>query len=132
MNTPDPLPDGTPDPLKTVPAVPFYKSPVMLANITAFVSAAIALFPKVGQALGLSNPSDVSNAVTTFFAFIAIAAPAVSTVLRAKSKVQPLTLTKAGAKANPNTVANTAAVAAVTAGEQIKTAATVGTKANPK
>lgn len=99
----------TPSPLDTVSAIPWYKSPVQIANVTAFASAIIALFPQVGRALGLATPTDVSTAVTTVFAFAAIVAPAVGGILRAKSKVQPLTLTAAQAEAHPNTVAHFAA-----------------------
>ncbi len=98
-----------PNPMDTVAAIPWYKSPVQIANVTAFISAIIALFPEVGKKLGMSTPTDVSTAVTTIFAFIAIAAPAVGGILRAKSKVQPLTMTAKQAEVHPNTVAHMAA-----------------------
>ncbi len=98
-----------PDPLTTVAAIPWYKSPVQIANVAAFISAIIAMFPEVGKTMGLETPTQVSTAVTTVFAVIAIVAPAVGGFLRAKSKVQPLTMTAAKAEAHPNTVAHMAA-----------------------
>lgn len=101
MNSPDPVP--APQPGST--AIPWYRSPQQISNVTAAVSALIALFPKVGQALNLSNASDVSTAVTIVFGAIAVIAPGVGTALRARSKLQPLTLTKAAAEVHPVTLA---------------------------
>lgn len=94
--------DGDP---QTLGAAPWYKSPVQIAQVTSLLSALVAMCPRVGVVLGLNSPNDVSNAVTTVFAFIAIAAPLVGTVLRARSTIQPLTLTQASADNHPATVA---------------------------
>jgi hypothetical protein len=101
MNSPNPV---TPSPV-TAGAIPWYKSPQTIGLVTTFVSAAIALFPKVGQLLGMSSPGDVSNAVSTVFGFIAVAAPFIGTIVRAKSKEQPLTMTQAAADSHPATQA---------------------------
>lgn len=87
----------------TVGAVPWYQSPVQIAQITTFVSAFIAMFPKIGAVLGMETPDKVNTAVTAVFGFIAVVAPFVGMVLRAKSKIQPLTLTQAKADNHPAT-----------------------------
>jgi hypothetical protein len=86
-------------------AIPWYKSPQTLGLITTAVSAIVAAFPKIGQILGWSSPSDVSAAVSAAFGFVAIIAPIIGTIVRAKSTVQPLTLTQKGADVHPATVA---------------------------
>jgi formylmethanofuran:tetrahydromethanopterin formyltransferase len=101
MNTPNPV---TPSPV-TAGAIPWYKSPQQIGLVTTAVSAAVALFPKLGQALGLSSATAVSDAVTNIFGVIALVAPVVGSFIRAKSKVQPLTMTQSGADANSSTVA---------------------------
>lgn len=88
----------------TVGATPWYKSSVQISLIASFVSAFIALFPKVGATLGLNTSDEVNSAVTTVFSFIAIIAPVVGGVFRAKSTIQPLTLTQAKADNHPATV----------------------------
>jgi hypothetical protein len=100
MSTPTPVP---------APAVPWYQSPVQIAQVSTLISAAIALYPKAGNLLGLSTPADVETAVTTIFGTIALVAPIIGTFLRAKSKLQPLTLTQAAADAHPANVAAKAA-----------------------
>jgi hypothetical protein len=99
----------------TVGAVPWYQSPVQLAQTTAFVSAALALFPKIAASLGLETPDKVSNAVTVVFSCAAVVAPLLGMVLRAKSTIQPLTLTAAKADAHPATIAAAAKASAGTA-----------------
>lgn len=94
--------DGDPN---TVGAVPWYQSKVQIAQITSLVSAFIALFPKIGAALGLKTSDEINTTITTVFAFIAVAAPLVGTIFRAKSTIQPLTLTQAKADVHPATVA---------------------------
>jgi hypothetical protein len=86
-------------------AIPFYKSPQTIGLVTTFVSAAIALYPKAGQLLGLNAPGAVERAVTTVFAFIALLAPLIGVIVRTKSTVQPITLTQAAADAHPVTQA---------------------------
>jgi microcystin-dependent protein len=85
-------------------AIPWYKSPQTIGLVTTAVAALVALFPKVGQALGLTSPGAISTAVSNVAGFIALIAPIVGTVVRAKSKVQPVTLTQARADDNPATV----------------------------
>lgn len=87
----------------TVGAVPWYQSPVQISQVTTFVSAVIAMFPKWGAAIGLTTPETVNTAVTTTFGFIALVAPFVGMILRAKSKIQPLTINQAKADAHPAT-----------------------------
>jgi len=79
--------------------IPWYKSPQMIAMVTSAVSAIIALFPKIGTMLGLTSATQVSDAITNIFSAIAIFAPIVASVLRARSTIQPLTLTQAKATA---------------------------------
>lgn len=88
-----------------VTAIPFYKSPQTIGLVTTFVSAAIALFPKAGQLLGLAAPGAVESAVTSIFGAIAVIAPIVGAIARTKSTVQPITLTQAQADVHPVTVA---------------------------
>jgi hypothetical protein len=89
----------------TVTAIPFYKSPQTIGLVTTFISAAIALFPKAGQLLGLAAPGAVESAVTGIFGAIAVIAPIVGAIVRTKSTVQPITLTQAAADVHPVTVA---------------------------
>lgn len=88
----------------TVGAAPWYTSKVQIAQITSLVSALIVLFPKLGSALGLNTLDEVNTTITTVFAFIAVAAPLVGMIFRAKSTIQPLTLTQAKADAHPATL----------------------------
>lgn len=78
--------------------IPWYKSPVQISLITTIVSGLISLFPKLGAALGITS-SDAGNIVTQVFGAIAVLAPIVGTIFRAKSPVQPLTLTASSAAA---------------------------------
>jgi hypothetical protein len=96
MSTPNPVP---------APAAPWYTSKVQIAQITALVSAFVAISPKVGNALGLKTAADVQTAVEAIFGAIAVVAPLVGTIFRAKSPLQPLTLTQSAAAAHPATVA---------------------------
>jgi hypothetical protein len=91
--------------MNNLPALPWYRSPQQIGLVTTAISAVIALFPKVGQLLGWSSPTDVTNGVTTIFGFIAVVAPVIGSFIRARSTVQPLTLTKADAAVHPNTIA---------------------------
>jgi hypothetical protein len=80
-------------------AIPWYKSAQQIGLVTTAISAIIAMFPKAGQLLGLSSPTDVSI---------------IGTFIRARSTVQPLTLTQSGADIHPNTLANAQAPLPVT------------------
>ena len=99
----------TSPPTPVAAAAPWYTSQVQKAQVAAAVSALVALSPKVGAWLGVKTPADVSAWVETVFGFITLAAPLIGTVLRARSKLQPLTLTKAKAAAHPATIAAVAA-----------------------
>lgn len=99
--------------MNNLDAIPWYRSPQQIGLVTTAVSALIALFPKLGQMLGWTSPTDVSAGVTSVFGVIAVIAPIIGTFIRAKSTVQPLTLTKAAAEVHPNTVANAQAASAV-------------------
>lgn len=92
--------------MNNLDAIPWYSSPVQIAQVTSAVSALIALFPKLGQALGWTSPSDISTGVTTIFGVIATAAAIYGSIKRASSPIQPLTLTQTSADVHPNTVAN--------------------------
>lgn len=88
----------------TVGALPWYRSPQQIGLVTTAVSAALALFPQASHWLGLTNPGDIANAVTAVFGVITLIAPIVGGVWRAKSPLQPLTLTQAGADVHPATI----------------------------
>jgi uncharacterized membrane protein len=107
MNSPDPV--TTP----TVGAIPWFKSPVQIAQVTSLLSAAIALFPKLGTWLGIKTPDDVTTLVQTTFGFIALVAPIVGTIMRARSTIQPLTLTQTAADNHPSTIKAEATASAV-------------------
>lgn len=94
----------------TLGAAPWYQSPVLISQVTGLVSAVIALFPKWGEALGIKSAEQANSAVTTVFAFLAVAAPLVGSILRVKSKIQPLTLTTTGAANHPATAVAAAKV----------------------
>lgn len=87
-------------------AIPFYKSPQTIGLIATFIAAAVALFPKVGVMLGLTSPGAIQTAVENVASVIALLAPVVGTIIRTKSKEQPITLTQAGADSHPVTVAS--------------------------
>jgi hypothetical protein len=76
---------------------------VQIAQVATFLSAAIALFPKLGTYLGITTPADVTNFVQTAFGAIAMVAPIVGGVLRANSTIQPLTLSQTAADNHPAT-----------------------------
>lgn len=96
MSTPTPVPQ---------PAAPWYTSKVQLTQLSTAVFALIAVFPKIGQWLHLTSESDVSNAVSAIAGVAALLSPILGTIFRARSPLQPLTLTKAGADAHPQTQA---------------------------
>jgi hypothetical protein len=102
-----PVPVTTP----TVGAIPWYKSPQQIGLVTTALSAAIALFPKLGPLIGVSTPAEATVWVQTIFGFIALVAPLVGSVVRARSTLQPLTLTQGNADVHPATLAVKAAAA---------------------
>lgn len=85
-------------------AIPWYKSPQTISLLTTAVAAAVALFPKVGAALGLTSPGAISIAVQNIAGVIALVAPVIGTYFRAKSPEQPITLTQAAADTRPATL----------------------------
>lgn len=117
-------------------AIPWYKSPQTIGLITTFVAAAVALFPKAGAALGLTSPGAISTAVSNVAGVIALIAPVIGTIVRAKSTEQPITLTEAGAETHPATVTaeavakvnaqNAHTAALVIANQQRRSAAAAG------
>jgi hypothetical protein len=93
-------------------AIPFYRSPQTIGLITTFIAAAVALFPKAGQLLGLTSPTEIATAVSNIAGLVALVAPVIGTIFRVKqSSGQPITLTQAGADAHPATLAAEAAAA---------------------
>lgn len=91
--------------VQTVGAIPWYKSPVQISLVVTIISALIAAFPKIGQAIGLNTPGEVETAVQNVFAVVALVAPIIGSITRAKSTIQPLTLTAASAETHPATIA---------------------------
>lgn len=110
MNTPVPVPP----PAQPGPAIPWYQSPVQKAQIIAAVAALVALFPRLGTLLGWSTPDAVRAGMEAFFGVAALAAPVIGMVLRARSKLQPLTLNQSNADVHPATIAAERAAAIVT------------------
>lgn len=90
-------------------AIPWYRSPVQVSQVTTVVSALLAISPKAAGLLGLTTPDQIAAAVQAVFGAVAILAPLVGSVLRARSSIQPLTFTKAGADSHPATMAAIAA-----------------------
>lgn len=81
-------------------AIPWYRSPVM-------VSAAVAVISQVLVILGKTDvitPELLTQKVEAFFQLVAILAPVWTLIARARSKVQPVTLTKDGANQPPPAV----------------------------
>lgn len=89
-----------------VPAIPWYRSPVVIAQVSSMITGIVAIAPKsdIVSALGLSNPIAVNNDVTLVFGIIAGIAQLVALVARTRSKIQPVTLTQVGADMHVNTL----------------------------
>lgn len=96
---------STPTPTPPVAAIPWYQSPVQKAQIAALLAAMVALSPKIGQVLGITTPGAAAAWVENIFGAITLLAPLVGTILRARSKLQPLTLTQGKADVHPATIA---------------------------
>ena len=92
MNTTNQQPTAQP---VVAPAIPWYKSQVQIAQVTAFIVGLAALFPKSAlvAALGLTNPEAVSTLVSQIFGVISFAALGWGIIARQFSKVQRLTMT---------------------------------------
>lgn len=108
MSTPNPLPVVT----VTAAAAPWYTSPVQKAQVVAAVSALVALSPKLGKLIGVNTHTEAAAWVETIFGFITLVAPILGALWRARSQLQPLTLTQAKADAHPATIAVVTAQAA--------------------
>lgn len=87
-------------------ALPWYRSPVMISQVVTAISALAAVAPKIATKIGLTSTDVISSDVTAIFGVIAILAPIYGAFKRAKSTVQPLTMTQAGADVHPNTIIN--------------------------
>jgi hypothetical protein len=88
-----------------LPATPWYTSKVQIAQVVTLVSALAAISPKIANTLGLTSLAAIQSTVEAVFGTIAFIAPLIGTWFRAKSSVQPLTFTQAGADAHPATIA---------------------------
>lgn len=95
-------------------ALPWYRSPVYVSQVVTFLSALTAIAPKVATALGLTSTDAINQTVTAVFGVIALGSTAYGAIKRARSAIQPLTLTQTGADVHPNTVANAQAPLPVT------------------
>lgn len=100
MNSPAPVPPVI------APAIPWYQSPVVMAQVSSLVSGIVAVLPKSSfiAALGLSSPDAVNTDVTILFAAIAGLAQLVALIGRVRSSIQPVTLTRVGADLHVNTL----------------------------
>lgn len=89
------------------PAIPWYRSPVVIAQVSSLVSGIVAIIPKSSAiaALGLTNPETVNTDVTLVFSIIAGVAQLVALIARTRSSIQPVTLTQVGADLHVNTLA---------------------------
>lgn len=85
----------TTDP-NTVGAVPWYESPVQISQIVACISGVFTVFPQLAALLGMTDTTKITAAVT-------VAAAIAGLIFRARSKIQPLTLTQSRADNHPAT-----------------------------
>lgn len=86
-------------------AAPWYTSKVQITQVVTLISALCAISPKVAKTFGLNSLTDIQTTVEAVFGTIAFLAPVIGTWFRAKSPLQPLTLTQAKADAHPATIA---------------------------
>jgi len=84
MNSPDP------GQLTQPAAIPFWKSPMFLAVLTALLTKLIVLVPNVSQAIGLST-STISNYASGAALAIGSVADFIALQRRKNFKIQPLT-----------------------------------------
>lgn len=96
---------STPTPI-IAPAIPWYRSPVVIAQVSSIVTGIVAVTPKSSAiaALGLTSPETVSADVSLIFGVIAGLAQVVALVARTRSSIQPVTLTQVGADMHVNTL----------------------------
>jgi hypothetical protein len=69
------------------------------------VTVIITLFPKAGNAVGLTTSDDVAPMVQNIAGTIAFIVPIVLGIIRIRSKLQPLALTPSAAAVHPATLA---------------------------
>lgn len=89
-------------------ALPWYKSPVMISQVVAAVSAFAEVAPKIATTMGLTSADAINQTVTGAFGVIALGAAIYGGIKRAQSRLEPLTLTQSGADQHPQTLANAA------------------------
>jgi hypothetical protein len=92
------------DPLNQSPiAIPVSQSPVSLASIVAIISTASVFLPSLASKLGLTSADAINSVAGEIYTVTSMGVTLVSSVIaliaRMKSKVQPVTLTQAGADA---------------------------------
>jgi len=80
----------------TPAALPFWKSPLFLMILTAFLTKVIAAFPGLVSWVGL-DPENLNLYVTGISLGVGGLADIIAMKLRASSKLQPLTVTQAKA-----------------------------------
>jgi hypothetical protein len=89
----------------TAGAIPFYKSPVEMGLATTALAAVIAMFPKLGNLLGVHTTDDATALVKSIFGVLAFVVPIVVGIIHWRSSLRPLTVTAAAAAAHPATAA---------------------------
>jgi hypothetical protein len=92
--------------MTTLDAIPWYRSPVMISQVVSFISALTAIAPKLTNAVGLTSPDAITQTVTAVFGVITLVSTTYGAVKRARSTIQPITLTQAAADVHPQTLAN--------------------------
>jgi hypothetical protein len=88
---------------QTVGALPWYQSPVMIAQVVTAITAFTAIAPQVAVKFGLTDQSAITNTVSSLFGVIAFIATLYGAFKRKTSTVQPLTMTQAAADVHPAT-----------------------------
>jgi hypothetical protein len=96
--------DDTPAPLPGA-AVPWYTSAVQRAQLTTAIAGLVALSPKIGNLIGVHSSAEAAQWVESIAGIYGVAAPLIGMLWRARSKLQPLTLTQARADVHPATLA---------------------------
>ena len=86
-------------------AVPWYTSAVQRAQLSTAIAGLVALSPKLGNLIGVHSSAQAAQWVESIAGIYAVAAPLVGMLWRARSKLQPLTLTQARADVHPATIA---------------------------
>lgn len=92
------------DPLNQAPiAIPITKSPISLATIVSIISTLAVLAPSLAAKVGLTSPDAINSTAGAIYTIATLGVTLVSSVIaliaRIRSKIQPVTLTQAGADA---------------------------------